>query len=53
MNGQEECDAIDRADLKREDARKRKAANHYCPECECHGYHATGCPEAPEEGEDE
>jgi hypothetical protein len=44
----DECDAIDLSDLKREAAAQRRAANAYCPECECHGYHATGCPEAAE-----
>lgn len=53
MSGYDECDAIDREDLKREAARERKQANAYCSECECHGFHMTGCPEAPEAEEGE
>lgn len=53
MSDYDECDAIDRADLKREAAAERKAKNHYCFECECHGFHLSGCPEAPEEDHDE
>lgn len=48
-----ELDESDRADLRAQDARARRAGRAVCSECGMVGGHLNGCPEAPETEDDE